>query len=197
MYDVITLNVYTLIKLKRNFIMENLTWAIDPSHSEIQFKVKHLVITTVTGNFKEFSGSLESISDDFDGASIAFEAKTESISTNSEQRDGHLKSADFFDVEQFPTLSFQSTSFTKKGDEEYGLTGNLTLKGVTLPIDLEVEYNGTATDPWGNVKAGFELKGKLNRKDFGLTWNAPTEAGGVLVSEEVKLIANIQLVKQA
>ena len=177
--------------------MENSTWAIDPSHSEIQFKVKHLVITTVTGNFKEFSGSLGSSNDDFAGASIAFEAKTASISTNSEQRDEHLKSPDFFDAEQFPTLAFQSTAFTKNGDEEYRLIGNLTIKGVTLPIELEVEYNGTATDPWGNVKAGFELKGKLNRKDFGLTWNAPTEAGGVLVSEEVKLIANIQLVKQA
>jgi polyisoprenoid-binding protein YceI len=177
--------------------MENSTWAIDPSHSEIQFKVKHLVITTVTGHFKEFSGSLVSNAENFDGASISFEAKTASINTNSEQRDEHLKSADFFDAEQFPTLSFQSTSFKKADDEEYNLTGNLTMKGVTLPIDLEVEYNGTATDPWGNVKAGFEITGKLNRKDFGLTWNAPTEAGGVLVSEEVKLIANIQLVKQA
>ena len=176
--------------------MANSTWAIDPSHSEIQFKVKHLVITTVTGNFKEFSGSVEA-NDDFDGASISFEAKTSSINTNNEQRDEHLKSADFFDAEQFPTLSFQSTTFIKKGSDEYSLTGNLTMKGVTLPIDLAIEYNGNATDPWGNVKAGFEITGKLNRKDFGLSWNAPTEAGGVLVSEEVKLIANIQLVKQA
>ena len=151
----------------------------------------------MTGNFKEFGGSLDSSKDNFAGVNIAFEAKTASISTNSEQRDEHLKSPDFFDAEQFPTLAFQSTAFTKNGDEEYRLIGNLTIKGVTLPIELEVEYNGTATDPWGNVKAGFELKGKLNRKDFGLTWNAPTEAGGVLVSEEVKLIANIQLVKQA
>jgi len=176
--------------------MENSIWAIDPSHSEIQFKVKHLVITTVTGNFKEFKGSVEA-SDDFDGASINFEASVGSISTNSEQRDEHLKSADFFDAEQFPTLSFQSTAFTKKDDETYNLVGNLTLKGVTLPINLAVEYNGIATDPWGNVKAGFELIGKLNRKDYGLSWNTITEAGGALVSEEVKLIANIQLVKQA
>ncbi|MBB6002250.1 YceI family protein [Arcicella rosea] len=175
--------------------MTNATWAIDPSHSEIQFKVKHLVITTVTGNFKEFSGSVEA-GDDFDGASIAFEANIASINTNSEQRDGHLKSADFFDAEKFPTLSFKSTSFTKDGDD-FELVGNLTIKGVTLPVTLEVEYNGTATDPWGNVKAGFELKGKINRKDFGLAWNAITEAGSALVSEEVKLIANIQLVKQA
>lgn len=176
--------------------MENSTWAIDPSHSEIQFKVKHLVITTVTGNFKEFKGSVEA-NDDFDGASINFEATVGSISTNSEQRDEHLKSADFFDAKQFPTLSFQSTAFTKKDDETYNLVGNLTLKGVTLPINLAVEYNGIATDPWGNVKAGFELTGKLNRKDYGLSWNTITEAGGALVSEEVKLIANIQLVKQA
>ena len=175
--------------------MENSTWAIDPSHSEIQFKVKHLVITTVTGNFKEFKGSVKA-NDDFDGANINFEASVSSINTNSEQRDEHLKSADFFDAEQFPTLSFQSTTFTKKDDKTYYLVGNLTLKGVTLPINLAVEYNGTAIDPWGNVKAGFELTGKLNRKDYGLSWNTITEAGGALVSEEVKLIANIQLVKQ-
>lgn len=175
--------------------MENSTWAIDPAHSEIQFKVKHLVITTVTGNFKEFKGSVEA-KDDFYGANISFEASVGSINTNSEQRDEHLKSADFFDAEQFPTLSFQSTAFTKKADETYNLVGNLTLKGVTLPINLTVEYNGIATDPWGNVKAGFELTGKLNRKDYGLSWNTITEAGGALVSEEVKLIANIQLVKQ-
>jgi len=174
--------------------MQNSTWAIDPSHSEIQFKVKHLVITTVTGNFKEFKGSVEA-NDDFDGANINFEASVSSINTNSEQRDEHLKSADFFDAEQFPTLSFQSTAFTKN-NETYNLMGNLTLKGITLPINLAVEYNGIATDPWGNVKAGFELTGKLNRKDYGLSWNTITEAGGALVSEEVKLIANIQLVKQ-
>ena len=174
--------------------MQNSTWAIDPSHSEIQFKVKHLVITTVTENFKKFKGSGEA-NDDFDGASINFEASVESINTNNQQRDEHLKSADFFDAEQFPTLSFQSTAFTKN-NETYNLMGNLTLKGVTLPINLAVEYNGIATDPWGNVKAGFELTGKLNRKDYGLSWNTITEAGGALVSEEVKLIANIQLVKQ-
>lgn len=174
--------------------MQNSTWAIDPSHSEIQFKVKHLVITTVTGNFKEFKGSVEA-NDDFDGASINFEASVESINTNNEQRDEHLKSADFFDAEQFPSLSFQSTVFTKN-DETYNLMGNLTLKGITLPINLAVEYNGIATDPWGNIKAGFELTGKLNRKDYGLSWNTITEAGGALVSEEIKLIANIQLVKQ-
>jgi len=176
--------------------MATSTWAIDASHSEIQFKVKHLVITTVTGNFKEFSGSVEA-GDSFENATISFEANVNSIDTNSEQRDGHLKSADFFDAEQFSTLSFTSTEFKKKSDDEFSLTGDLTIKGTTLPVTLAVEYGGTATDPWGNVKAGFELTGKINRKDFGLSWNAITEAGSALVSEEVKLIANIQLVKQA
>ncbi|MDI9866309.1 YceI family protein [Flectobacillus sp. DC10W] len=171
------------------------TWAIDPSHSEIQFKVKHLVITTVTGHFEEFSGAVEA-EEGFENASISFEANTASINTKSEQRDGHLKSADFFDVEQFPTLSFKSTSFVKDGSD-FELNGDLTIKGVTLPVTLEVDFEGIATDPWGNVKAGFEVKGKINRKDFGLTWNAITEAGSALVSEEVKLVANIQLVKQA
>ena len=174
--------------------MATTNWVIDASHSEIQFKVKHLVITTVTGNFNEFSGTVES-GETFENANITFEANTASISTNSEQRDGHLKSGDFFDVEKFPKLSFKATKFSKKGDE-FELVGDLTIKDVTNSVTLAVEYGGTAKDPWGNTKAGFEVTGKINRKDFGLTWNAPTEAGGVLVSEEVKLIANVQLLKQ-
>lgn len=174
--------------------MATTNWIIDASHSEIQFKVKHLVITTVTGSFNEFSGTVES-GDTFENAKIAFEANTASISTNSDQRDGHLKSGDFFDVEKFPKLSFKATKFSKKGDD-FELVGDLTIKDVTNSVTLAVEYGGTATDPWGNIKAGFEVTGKINRKDFGLTWNAPTEAGGVLVSDEVKLIANVQLLKQ-
>lgn len=174
--------------------MATTNWIIDASHSEIQFKVKHLVITTVTGSFTEFSGAIEA-GDTFENANISFEANTASISTNSEQRDGHLKSGDFFDAEKFPKLSFKSTKFSKKGDG-FELTGDLTIKDVTNAVTLAVEYGGTAKDPWGNTKAGFEVTGKINRKDFGLTWNAPTEAGGVLVSDEVKLIANVQLLKQ-
>ncbi len=174
--------------------MATTNWIIDASHSEIQFKVKHLVITTVTGSFTEFSGAVEA-GDTFENANISFEANTASISTNSEQRDGHLKSGDFFDTEKFPKLSFKSTKFSKKGDG-FELTGDLTIKDVTNTVTLAVEYGGTAKDPWGNTKAGFEVTGKINRKDFGLTWNAPTEAGGVLVSDEVKLIANVQLLKQ-
>ncbi len=174
--------------------MTTTNWVIDASHSEIQFKVKHLVITTVTGSFQEFSGAVES-EDSFENAKISFEANTGSINTNSEQRDAHLKSGDFFDTEKFPKLSFQGTRFSKKGDA-FELVGDLTIKDVTKSVTLAVEFGGIATDPWGNIKAGFEVTGKINRKDFGLTWNAPTEAGGVLVSDEVKLIANVQLLKQ-
>jgi polyisoprenoid-binding protein YceI len=174
--------------------MATTNWVIDASHSEIQFKVKHLVITTVTGSFQEFSGTVES-GDSFENAKISFEANTASINTNSAQRDGHLKSGDFFDVEKFPTLNFKATKFSKKGDD-FELIGDLSIKDVTKSVTLAVEFGGVATDPWGNTKAGFEVTGKINRKDFGLTWNAPTEAGGVLVSDEVKLIANVQLLKQ-
>ena len=175
--------------------MSTTNWAIDASHSEMQFKVKHLVITTVTGNFKEFSGTVVA-GDTFENAKINFEANVDSINTNSEQRDGHLKSGDFFETEKYPKLTFSSTGFTKKSDEAYELHGDLTIKDETRPVTLAVEYNGIAKDPWGNVKAGFEVNGKINRKDFGLNWNALTEAGGALVSEEVKLHANIQLVQQ-
>jgi polyisoprenoid-binding protein YceI len=170
-------------------------WAIDTAHSEIQFKVKHLVITTVTGSFKEFTGSVTS-ADDFEEAEIHFEANVDSVSTNNEQRDAHLKGAEFFEADKFPKLSFTSTDFRKAGDGEFVLEGNLTIKDQTKPVKLNVSYGGTVKDPWGQIKAGFELTGTINRKDFGLTWHAVTEAGGAMVSDHVKLIANIQLVKK-
>ncbi len=172
-------------------------WAIDPTHSEIEFKVKHLMISTVTGKFNSFHAEAETISDDFSNASIRFHAEVNSINTGNEQRDGHLKSDDFFHAEQFPTLSFASTSFTKKSDSTYVLAGNLTIRDITKPVELAVEFNGVMTDPYGNTKAGFELSGKINRKDFNLKWSATTEAGGVVVSDEVKLVCNVQLAKQA
>lgn len=171
-------------------------WVIDPTHSEVQFKVKHLVITTVTGQFNEFSGEATA-SDDFSDAQVSFEAKIDSISTNNEARDGHLKSEEFFAADQYPTLNFVSTGITKKDDESFVLNGDLTLRGVTKPVALDVEYGGTVVDPYGQTKAGFEIKGKINRKDFGLTWSAMTEAGGAVVSDDVRLIANVQFVKQA
>ena len=172
-----------------------ITWNIDPMHSEIQFKVKHLVISTVTGSFQKFSGKLEATQEDLTDAKISFQADINSITTGNEQRDGHLKSDDFFGAEKFPKLTFESTSFEKKSDNQYHLKGNLTIKGITKPVTLEVEYGGTAEDMYGNTKAGFELIGKINRKDFGLIWNGVTEAGGVVVSNEVKLLMNIQVAK--
>lgn len=175
--------------------MENINWVIDPAHSAVQFKVKHLMIATLTGRFDEITGNVEA-EDNFENANFSFSANINSINTNDEQRDTHLKSADFFEAEKFPKLSFISTKFKKTGDKEFELTGNLTIKEVTKSIILTVEYGGTAKDPWGNVKAGFELTGKINRKDFGLVWNAAIESGGALVSEEVTLIANIELLKK-
>jgi polyisoprenoid-binding protein YceI len=172
-------------------------WSIDPMHSEVQFKVKHLVISTVTGSFKNFQGTVETEGDDFNNAKINFSLDVNSINTSQEQRDGHLKSADFFDAEQYPHITFESTSVTKESDDNYKLTGNLTIKGVTKPVTLDVEHGGIATDFYGNTKAGFEIEGKINRKEFGLTWDGVTEAGSIVVGEDVKLQANIQLAKQA
>ena len=173
------------------------TYIIDPIHSEITFKVRHLMITNVTGNFTKFSGKMESSADDFTDAEIDFEADIDSINTNNEQRDGHLKTGDFFDVAQYPKLIFQSTSFQKQGGEIYKLNGNLTLHGVTKPITLSAELGGSAKDFYGQSKVGFEISGSINRKEFGLEYNAPLETGGMILSDEVKLLLNVQLVKQA
>ncbi|MEO1257147.1 MAG: YceI family protein [Bacteroidota bacterium] len=171
-------------------------WAIDPTHSEIHFKVKHMMVSTVTGSFNQFEGNVESESDDFQNAKISFSAEVASISTNNSQRDEHLKSDDFFNAAEYPQLTFESTTFGKKADGDYELTGNLTIRDNTRPVTLNVEYNGSAVDPYGQTKAGFEINGKINRKDFGLKWGAITEAGSVVVSDEVRLVLNVQLVKQ-
>lgn len=166
-------------------------WAIDPTHTEVQFKVKHLVISTVTGQFNSFEGTVDSETDDFDGAKITFSAETASVDTNNADRDNHLKSGDFFDSETYPKMTF--SGILKKSGSDYALEGDLTIRDVTKAVSLDVEYGGTVQDPWGNTKAGFEISGKINRKDFGLTWNTITEAGSVLVGEEVRLIVNVQL----
>ena len=173
------------------------TYKIDAAHSEITFKVKHLMITNVTGNFNKFDATLTSEKDDFSDASVSFEADVDSISTNNEQRDGHLKSDEFFASEKFPKISFTSTSVTKTASDQLTVLGNLTIRDITQAIILTGEYGGTVTDPWGQTKAGFELSGKINRKEFGLTWSAVTEAGGIVVSDDVKLQLNVQFVKQA
>jgi len=170
-------------------------WVIDPMHSEIQFKVKHLVIASVTGNFEKFEGSLDVSSDDFSEAKVDFAADVDSISTKVADRDAHLKSADFFDVANHPKMTFVSKKLRKTGDSEYKLTGDLTIRGTTREVELDVEFGGIMVDPWGNTKAGFELSGKINRKEYGLHWSAITEAGGVVVSDDVKILASVELAK--
>jgi len=169
-------------------------WAIDPTHSEVQFKVKHLVISTVSGFFKKFSGSVETDGDDFDGAAVTFSADIDSIDTNQKDRDNHLKSADFFASEEYPTMDFEGELKKVSGDD-YKLVGKLTIRGTSKQVELSAEFGGSMTDPYGNEKSGFEINGKINRKDYGLNWNAVTEAGGVVVSDEVKLHINAQIVK--
>lgn len=176
--------------------MATTKWVLDPTHSELQFKVKHLMITTVTGNIKSFSAELDSEGDDFTNAVISFSGNINSIDTGNGDRDGHLKSGDFFDAEQYPAITFQSTDVEKDGGD-YIVKGNLTIKDVTKAVKLNAEFGGIATDPWGNTKAGFTLSGKINRTEFGLTWNAALETGGVMVSEEVKILGELQFVKQA
>ena len=173
------------------------TYVIDPTHSEIGFKIRHLMITNVTGNFTKFSGKMETSKDDFSDAEIDFEVDIESINTNNEQRDGHLRTGDFFDAAQYPKLIFQSTSFDKLGSDIYKLNGNLTLHGVTKPVTLSAELGGAAQDLYGNSRLGFEITGSIHRKEFGLEWNAALETGGVALSDEVKLQLNVQLIKQA
>jgi polyisoprenoid-binding protein YceI len=172
------------------------TYKIDAAHSEISFKVKHLMISNVTGNFTDFEATLTANDEDFSDARITFTAQVDSINTNNAQRDGHLKSADFFDAQNFPSISFESVSFSKNRDNVFELVGNLSIKGNTKSVSLEVEYNGTMQDPYGQIKAGFELIGKISRSEFGLTWSAITEAGGVVVSDDIKLHLNIQMIKQ-
>lgn len=170
-------------------------WKIDPAHSEVQFKVKHLVISTVTGSFKSFDGHLETGGDNFEEALAYFEADIDSISTNNEDRDKHLKSDDFFNAEEYPQLTFESTGFTKVGDNEYRMSGNLTIRDTSREVTLKVIHGGTVEDPYGNTKAGFEISGTLDRKEFGLTWSAVTEAGNVVVGDEIKLQLNVQVVQ--
>jgi polyisoprenoid-binding protein YceI len=176
--------------------MENIKWNIDPAHSEILFKVKHLMITTVTGSFKKYHLEVETGSDDFTTATkIEFTADVNSINTNNEQRDTHLKSADFFNAAEHGELRFTGKKYEANGDDAK-LHGDLTIRGTTKPITLDVAFAGIVVDPYGQTKAGFTVNGKVSRKEFGLTWNAVTEAGQIVVSDEIKIHAEVQLVKQ-
>jgi len=176
--------------------LQTTKWAIDATHSEIHFKVKHLLISTVTGQFNQFNATIDTEGDDLTTAKVHFTAEINSISTNNEQRDGHLKTGDFFDVENHPQLSFEGTQLEKVDDENYKLHGTLTMRGVSKPDVFDVEYGGMVIDPWGNTRIGFSLTGKINRKDYGVSFGMVSETGGIMLGEEIKIIANAEFVKQ-
>lgn len=179
----------TLVKTK---------WGIDTIHSEVAFKVKHLMISNVKGVFKEFDASIYTTGEDFMTSEIDFWLNPASIDTGAADRDAHLKSADFFDVEKHKQITFIGDSYEKvDNDGSYTLWGDLTIKGITKKIKLDVEFGGIMKDPWGNEKAGFTINGKINRKDWELNWNAALEAGGVLVGDEIKISCDIELIKQS
>ncbi|KFF19893.1 YceI family protein [Flavobacterium hydatis] len=176
--------------------MATTKWAIDPTHSEIGFKVKHMMFTNVSGKFNNYEATITSNENNFENAAIEFSADIKSIDTGNLDRDNHLRSADFFDVENSPKMTFKSTSFTKIDDGNYELIGNLNIRGVEKQVKLPVEFSGIMTDPWGNTKVGLNISGKINRKDWGLNWNSALEAGGVLVSDDVRLNIELQFAKQ-
>ena len=170
------------------------TWQLDPTHSELGFKVKHLMITNIKGEFRNFSAEIDG--EDFSKAAISAMIDTSSIFTNEDNRDAHLKNADFFDIDNHKEMTFKGNSLYKIDDENFELTGMLSIKGISKEITLGVEYGGTSTDPWGNEKMGFSINGKINRSDYGLNFNAPLETGGFLLGEEVKISADLQFVKK-
>ena len=176
--------------------MAKTKWILDHTHSELGFRIKHLMISHVSGSFKNFGAEVV-MEEDFSSAQIHLTAEMASIFTNNEQRDTHLRTSDFFEVEKFPELSFQSTRIEKLDSDTFTLHGNLTLKGTTKPVQLNVEYSGVTKDPWGGERAGFVVTGKINRSDWGVNFNSLLETGGVALGEEVKVISEIQVVKQA
>jgi len=180
---------------KKN-IMAKQTWTLDPTHSELQFKIKHLMISTVTGQFSRFNATVETEADDFSNAKVQFETEVDSISTNNEQRDAHLKNGDFFDAAKYPSILFESEKMKKIETDEYKIEGNLTMHGVTKKIVLHAEFGGITKDPWGNTRTGFSVTGKISRSEFGMSFGAVTETGGLLLGDEVKITANVQFVKQ-
>jgi polyisoprenoid-binding protein YceI len=172
------------------------TYVIDPSHSEVGFVARHAMVTKVRGYFRAVEGTI-TVDGDFASSSVTATMKVDSVDTGNADRDGHLKSGDFFDAEAFPEITFTSTGIRDIDDEEFVLDGNLTIKGITKPVSLEAEYNGAATDPFGNARVGFSAETEVEREDWGLSWNAALETGGVLVSKKIKLTLDISAIKQA
>lgn len=177
--------------------MAKQTWVLDPTHSELQFKIKHLMISTVSGQFNEFNTTVETDGDDFTKAKIHFEASVNSIFTNNEQRDARLKNSDFFDAAKYPSLTFESQAMEKISDDEFKINGTLTMRGISKKIELIADFGGITKDPWGNTRTGFTVTGKINRFDFGMSFGMVSETGGLLLGDEVKISASVQLVKEA
>jgi polyisoprenoid-binding protein YceI len=177
--------------------MATTKWSLDPTHSELGFKIKHLMISNVSGNFNKFDVRVETNGDNFENALVTANINVASINTNNEQRDEHLRNADFFEAESHPAITFTSAKVVRVDDDTFNLYGDLTIKETTKSVKLQVEYSGVAKDLWGNVKAGFTINGKINRKDFGINYNAVLETGGLMLGEELKINGEIQLVKQA
>ena len=177
--------------------MATTKWVLDPTHSELGFKIKHLMISSVSGSLKSFQAEVETNGEDFSTAQISLSADMASISTNNDLRDAHLRNSDFFEVEKYPELKFTSTRLEKTDSDTFTLFGNLTIKGVTRPVKLNVEFNGVTKDPWGGERAGFVVTGKINRSEWGVNFNSVLESGGVALSEEVRIFSELQLVKQA
>jgi len=172
------------------------TWAVDPIHSEVSFRVKHLVISKVTGKFKKFEGTIAADPKAPAAGTVELKIDVASVDTSDEKRDAHLKAPDFFDAAKFPEITFKSTKIAPAGQDVYDVTGNLTMHGVTKPVTLSVRANGFAKDPWGNERAGFEVTGKLNRQDFGVSWSKTLDGGGAVVGDEVELQIAVEAIKK-
>lgn len=185
-----------LVSLLSTMGLKAQTWQVDPAHTGIHFNVDYMVITDVEGSFKVFDGKVESVKPDFTDAKVDFNVDVNSINTDNEMRDKHLKSEDFFNADKFPKMTFKSTSMKKISDKKYVLDGNLTIRDVTKPVKFDVTYGGTAVDPYKNTKAGFKATAKIKRFDYNLKWSAATEAGGMVVSDEVTMNVNLILIKQ-
>jgi polyisoprenoid-binding protein YceI len=171
-------------------------WVLDPSHSEVEFKVKHMMISNVSGKFTKFDGTVETEGEDFMTAKVSFTADVDSINTGNEGRDGHLKGPDFFDAGKYPQVKFTATKYENvDNDGSYEVWGDLTIRGVTKNIKLDAEFGGVIKDPWGNTRAGISVNGKINRKDFGLSWHGVTETGSLIVSDDVRIHVNLEFVK--
>jgi polyisoprenoid-binding protein YceI len=176
--------------------MSTTKWALDATHSELHFKVRHLMVSHVTGQFKVFTASVETEGDDITTAKVHFEADVDSISTNNEQRDAHLKNTDFFDFEHYTKITFEGEKLEKSGTDEYKMNGTLTMRGVSKTVTLNVEFGGIVQDPWGMTRTGFSVTTKINRKDFGVSFSMVSETGGLLLGEEITINANVEFVKQ-